>query len=209
MVSALFGTRFRLQKIDIRHGSVESWVYIAGGFTLISQYADFVRSMELLQTQIRNLLIGLFANSGLSAVTITGGWMPVKPKPNRLASFRTSPGFHHAPDGILLNPESRLSDSSDRSHRTESVDVNEIACCHSLPESLARAPWGGHRAPCQILLTALRCVVEKGREKSRHRQPWLEVGASIYSVTFWLTVTSFLSYNSIDRYSTYVARLRT
>ena len=93
MVSALFGTRFRLQKIDIRHGSVESWVYIAGGFTLISQYADFVRSMELLQTQIRNLLIGLFANSGLSAVTITGGWMPVKPKPNRLASFRTSQDF--------------------------------------------------------------------------------------------------------------------
>jgi hypothetical protein len=49
--------------------------------------------MELLQTQIRNLLIGLFANSGLSAVTITGGWMPVKRKPNRLASFRTSQDF--------------------------------------------------------------------------------------------------------------------
>jgi hypothetical protein len=93
MVSALLGTRFRLQKIDIRHGSVELWVYIAGGFTLISQYADFVRSMELLQTQIRNLLIGLFANSGLSAVTITGSWMPVKRKPNRLASFRTSQDF--------------------------------------------------------------------------------------------------------------------
>jgi hypothetical protein len=93
MVSALLGTRFPAPKD--RHPTRERrvWVYIAGGFTLISQYADFVRSMELLQTQIRNLLIGLFANSGLSAVTITGGWMPVKPKPNRLASFRTSQDF--------------------------------------------------------------------------------------------------------------------
>jgi hypothetical protein len=93
MVSVLLGPMFRLEKIDIRRGSVEFWVYLAGGFTLISHYDDFVRSLEVLQTQIRNLLIGLFASRGLSLSITSSGWMPVRPKPHRLASFRTSQDF--------------------------------------------------------------------------------------------------------------------
>jgi hypothetical protein len=91
MVSALLGPRFRFQKIDIRRGSVEIWVYLAGGFTLISQYADFVRSMEVLQTQIRNLLLGLFSNRGFSGINIGAAWTPVRANKQpwfRLAPFR-------------------------------------------------------------------------------------------------------------------------
>lgn len=49
---ALLGVDFRLRKIEIRRGSVEFWVYVAGGFTLIPHYANFVRSLELLVAQI-------------------------------------------------------------------------------------------------------------------------------------------------------------
>ncbi len=86
MVSALLGPLFRLQKIEIRRGSVEFWVYVAGGFTLISHYVHFVHSLELLAKQIQELLSSIL--SMFLGVRITGGWWtPVRPKPRRFAPF--------------------------------------------------------------------------------------------------------------------------
>jgi hypothetical protein len=91
MVPAVLGSLFRMRKVEIRRGSVEFWVFVAGGFTLISQYADFVRSLELLLSQIQNLLYNFFLNQGVP-VLVTGGWTQASAKrPSRLASFRISP----------------------------------------------------------------------------------------------------------------------
>lgn len=82
-VPGLLGSTFRLQRIDIRRGSTQIWVYVAGGFTLISQYADFVTSLELLLRHVQNLLRAVFTGAGLPEVTIAGGWTSAIPKRRR------------------------------------------------------------------------------------------------------------------------------
>jgi hypothetical protein len=78
---------FRFQEIEIRRGSVEFWVYLAGGFTLISQYDDFVRSLEVLVKQIQAMLHTVFSGR-FPGISIAGGWTPVRPKRRRLAPSR-------------------------------------------------------------------------------------------------------------------------
>jgi len=91
MVPAILGTLFRLRKVEVRRGTVEFWVYVVGGFTLISQYSDFVRSLELLVSQIQNLLHEFFLVQGVPEIIVTGGWTSTSAKRrSRFASFRIS-----------------------------------------------------------------------------------------------------------------------
>ena len=96
-VSAILGSLFRVERVEVRRGSVELWVVVAGGFTLISQYKDFVRSLELLHSQIANLIRDFLAHHNIY-VTIAGGWTPVSGIRGRrfgfgLSSFRITPEF--------------------------------------------------------------------------------------------------------------------
>jgi hypothetical protein len=91
MVSAFLGSFARLRKVETERGSVYFWVFLATGYTVISQFPDFVRGLELLVAGIQNLLRELFLARGFSEVIITGGWTPALGKRRtRLASFRIS-----------------------------------------------------------------------------------------------------------------------
>jgi hypothetical protein len=94
MVPAILGSIFRLEKVEVHRGSVTFWVVVAGAFTLLSQYADFVRSLELLHSQISNLIREFLAHQGIS-VTVTGGWTPLSGVRGRFSfpSLRSSPEF--------------------------------------------------------------------------------------------------------------------
>jgi hypothetical protein len=93
MVPSILGSLFRLERIEVRRGSVELWVVVAGGFTLVSQYADFVRSLELLHSQIIGFIRQLLAGQNVPQVTITGGWTSIttgRGRPFPPLSFRIS-----------------------------------------------------------------------------------------------------------------------
>lgn len=97
LVPTLLGPLFRLEKIDVRRGSVVFLVYIAGAFTLISQYDDFVRSLGRLRDEIQAILYR--ALTRFSGVNITSGLKPLKPRRRRFPSF---PIFHDSKDLITL-----------------------------------------------------------------------------------------------------------
>jgi hypothetical protein len=88
VVSALLSPLFRFQEIEIRHGTVEIWVYLISGYTLISQYDDFRKGMERVINQIQLLLsrVVLYRFSGASVAAC--GWTPVATKPRRLVPSR-------------------------------------------------------------------------------------------------------------------------
>jgi len=94
MVPAILGSVFRLEKVEVRRGSVTFWVVVAGAFTLFSQYADFVRSLELLHSQISHLIHEFLARQGI-LVTVTGGWTPLSGRGSRpgFPFLRSSPEF--------------------------------------------------------------------------------------------------------------------
>ena len=97
LVPAVLGPMFQLEKIDVRRGSVEFLVYIAGTFTLISQYNDFVTSLARLEDQIKGILyrsLGRF--SGVSITTSQRKL--IEPKPQRPARSR----FFHEPKDLIM-----------------------------------------------------------------------------------------------------------
>jgi hypothetical protein len=54
IVTVHLGPKFRFQGIDIQRGSVEIWVYLLRAYTAISQYGDFLASLEKIQVQVRD-----------------------------------------------------------------------------------------------------------------------------------------------------------
>ena len=91
MLRAVLGPPFRLRKVEIRRGSVAIWFFVAGGYTLISQYPDFVRGLESIVSGIRDILRALFRAQGFPEVNVTGGWTQASAKRRSpLASFRFS-----------------------------------------------------------------------------------------------------------------------
>lgn len=89
-VPSILGSAFRLRKVEVRRGSVEFWVFVAGGFTLISHYSNFVRSLELFVSQVQSLLREFFSTRGVPNVVITGDWTSLTSKPKRFRSFHIS-----------------------------------------------------------------------------------------------------------------------
>jgi hypothetical protein len=88
MIPRFLGSTFRLQGIDIRQGSGRIVVYVAGGFTAISHYPDFVRSLGLLMRQIEGLLREMFVSQGLQQVGLASGWTNLTTaKPRRREPF--------------------------------------------------------------------------------------------------------------------------
>lgn len=89
MTPAILGSTFNLQRIDIRRGSGRIVVYVAGGFTAISKYPDFVGSLELLRGQIEGLLREMFVSRGVRQVGLASGWTNLTTaKPRRREPFR-------------------------------------------------------------------------------------------------------------------------
>src|SRR5262249_10436460 len=62
MVGDILGPEYRVEKIELRRGSVAILVFIAGAYTAVSHYRHFVESLELLVSQIKKLLNELFAD---------------------------------------------------------------------------------------------------------------------------------------------------
>jgi hypothetical protein len=94
MIPTILGPTFHLRGIYIRRGSGRIVVYVAGGFTAISKYPDFVRSLELLMRQIEGLLREMFVIRGLQQVSLASGWTNLTTaKPRRRGPFRAYRGL--------------------------------------------------------------------------------------------------------------------
>jgi hypothetical protein len=88
MIPTFLGSTFRLQGIDIRRASGRIVVYVAGGFTAISNYPVFVRSLELLMRQMEGRLREMFVGQGLQQVSLASGWANLTTaKPRRREPF--------------------------------------------------------------------------------------------------------------------------
>lgn len=74
MIPAALGPRHLLQRIEIWRGSARIVVYLTGNFTALSQYLDFVRSLETLMRQIEGLLRETIEAAGFPRVSMTSGW---------------------------------------------------------------------------------------------------------------------------------------
>lgn len=89
-ITASLGSKFRLQRIDIGRVEVRVLVYIVGPFTLLSQYPDFLRSLESLMRQIEGVVRRIFSEHCFQHFCLATGWTNLTTgHPRRRAPFPT------------------------------------------------------------------------------------------------------------------------
>jgi hypothetical protein len=75
----VLGNDYELVRLGVRKGSIEILVVVGAIYATISQYKEFVESMNLLVSHLRNLIRRFFRRTQASGISVEATWAPGPP----------------------------------------------------------------------------------------------------------------------------------